>query len=166
MKYSLIGVSLLILTCSCNSLKTKKFLQLSRDTITIEQQLLENKTMLEQRKQDWQETEKGNKKTIEIFADDVFYWHPDSGIQSKKGKLKVRMRLEQSSQQLSLKYSDTTRIKVNGKSVGQIAYTSGSVTASEEVSEKSKDFNRYWKLVVVAVLLLSLLGLAIKMVTR
>lgn len=139
MKYNLIGIVFLLFTCSCSSLKRKKGVQLNRDTIHTEQQWLHEKTMLEQRKQEGYKAEKGEENEIEIFADDVFYWHPDSGLQSRKGKLKVRMRLKHSSQQLSLKHSDTTLVETTDSFAGETAYTSGSLVATEDILEKSKD---------------------------
>lgn len=103
---------------------------------------------------------------MEIFADDVFYWQPDSGLQSRKGNVKVKMIVEQSSHQQLFKHHDTLKVDTKGKTEEHKAYSSESKVVSEEVSEKNRRFYSYWILLGCGVLLLFLSGVAIQIVRR
>lgn len=164
MGFRYIGICILLMLCSCRSFKARKELQLKKDTIHIERNKLYSEAFLEQRRQEWYQTEKGTKSSMEIFADNVFYWHPDSGLQSKKGNIKVKIRLQQSSGQLSLKHKDSLLANLAGQSNEETAYTSQSFSAiSKDTSEKGKGFNKYGQLLVVIMLGIAFLSLLLRL---
>ena len=167
MRNTIMLVIIALLTCcSCHVLKTKKTVGQRRDTIQMKQQWLGDKIILEQRKQDVHQAETGGKNTIEIFTDDVFYWHPDSGIKSRKGEVKVKLMLEQKDYQRSLKFSDTLMAKTNDRMVGEIAYTSESVIGTEEVLDKKRDLNVRWDLLAFGMLLILVLVFVLRILSR
>jgi|GEM_PF-4637248 len=166
MRYSLIASGIVLLACSCSFLKTKREIQFRKDTIYAEQYGLQGDTIQEFRKQYWSQKQEGGRSRIEIFADDIFYWHPDSGIQSRKGNVKVKIKLEQMGEQLFLQHTDTSLAKINSGSVAKGLYTAESLTSTEKVLEKKEGLNMKWKFPAIWIFLFLLVSLGLKILSR
>jgi len=141
---------LFVALTSCNAFK-QKVQSLSKEDVRYNEQrraLRQYIQAAEDRKDD--ELEQQQIAQLEIIADSLWYWHPDSGLLSRPGMLKVRYKLKELSKQRQI----NSNTGIDAVFSEDLIVKENQIHKEHQVNTKIKETKiKYWLLVMLAVLL-------------
>ncbi|ADY54277.1 hypothetical protein Pedsa_3748 [Pseudopedobacter saltans DSM 12145] len=143
-------VVLLIILTSCNAFK-HRIHSLSKENIRFEEQsnVLREHLRIAKERED-KELEQQLVTQLEIIADSLWYWHPDSGLLPRPGMLKVRYKLKG----LNRQRQKNSKTGIEAILLKDLIVKKNQINSEHKVNTRVKETKiDYWVLVILVVAL-------------